>query len=622
MSYLLMDAMGEQNKMTPTNLDNVKLHLVDDFETASNLMSWLGTRDADGTIGVDTETTGLVTGVDKVRLVQVGGREHGWAIPWVRWNGLFDEIVKKYQGRFIMHNAKFDYGMLTNQGETSVCIPTHRIDDTMVMSHILEPHMSKGLKQQAGRHVDSLAAGAQTLLDHAIGNRGGWSWETIPIDYGPYWQYAALDTVLTSHLYDHHKPLVDSIAPKSYQLELAVTWVIYAMERYGAHIDISYANEHHQKFLDYVETAGTWIESSYGVKPGSNAAIIKILQANGIEFDKRTASGAIALDKEVLGDIEHPLAQTVLNRRQYQKIARTYLRHFIDEVDRDDCIHPSINSLGARTGRMSMQNPNLQNLPRASERNKAANIVRKCITARTGNTLLMSDFSQVEMRLLAHMSHCTPMIEAFKSDGDFFVNLASQIFNDPNITKKDPRRQITKNAGYATIYGAGVTKFAKTAGVPVSEARAFFIRWNELYPEVKIFQDGVSNEAWDHQKTMGIPYVSSPLTGRRHVGDSNKVYALVNFLIQGTAAETFKTKLLQLAALGLDKYMVVPVHDEIILDVPKNEARDVVHQIQSVMNDDTMYDVPITATVAFGERWGNKQDWSEDAYLQFIKNGS
>lgn len=567
-------------------------------------MRWLSTEDAKDEIAVDTEGTGLVIGKDRVKLVQVGGFTHGWAIPWHSWNGLFAEIVKKYEGRWIMHNSKYDAGMLSNQGETSVHIPRHKIDDTRVMSHVREPHMSTALKNQATRWVDPLAAGLQTNLKETK-----WTWETVPWDYGPYWQYGALDTVLTRHLKDVHYPFIMADAPDAYYLENSVTWTLEKMERRGAHIDVPYAREKFRAFLTFVEESERWIWDHYKVKAGSNAAIIEILEREGYVFTKATASGAKALDKEVLGHIDHPLAQTVLQRRQLQKLANTYLKHFIEEVDSDDCIHHSINSLGARTSRMSMERPNLQNLPRKSEANPAATTVRNSVSARPGHTLLMCDFDQIEMRLLAHLSSDPGLIAAFHSPNDFFVELARSMFDDPTLEKKDKRRQITKNAGYAKIYGAGIAKFALTAGVPEQTARAVMSRWDSLYPGTKRFSKAVESVAWQRQRDEGVGYARSLLTKRRQVADQNKIYALVNYLIQGSAAEVFKSKILELDAAGLGDWMIAPVHDEIILDVPNENLEDAVHTLEKVMNDHKSFSVPITASVSYGPRWGEKTDW-------------
>jgi DNA polymerase-1 len=334
------------------------------------------------------------------------------------------------------------------------------------MHHILYPHYSSALKPIAARLVDAQAASLQADLKGS-----GWSWDTVPIDYQPYWSYAALDTVLTWKVDEILYPQVQAEAPIAFQLETAVTWVIERMERYGAHIDRPFAQRKLDEFNTFVADAGKWIEDTYGVKPGSNAAIVRILQGEGYEFTKATATGAVALDKEVLGSIDHPLATTVLQRRQLQKLASTYLSHFVSEVDGDDCIHPSINTLGARTSRMSMERPNLQNLPRANENNRAAQVIRSCVNARPGNAMLFADFDQVEMRMMAHMAQEASMIAAFKGDTDFFVALARMVYGDTSIVKSDPRRQVIKNAGYATIYGAGVPKFSATAGIPIEQGQ-------------------------------------------------------------------------------------------------------------------------------------------------------
>jgi DNA polymerase-1 len=452
----------------------------------------------------------------------------------------------------------------------------------------------------------------QGALGLALGARGQFDWATVPIDFPPYWQYAALDPVLTVHLHDVHWPVVQSECPQAYDLEVAVLWTLEKMEAYGAHIDVPYAREKFDSFMRYVLEAEKWVFSEYGVKPGSNAAVIAKLEECGFAFDKLTASGAKALDKEVLaGCLEHPLAATVLQRRQLQKLATTYLRHFVDEVDDADCIHPQINSLGARTSRMSMSNPNLQNLPRKSEFNPAATTVRNSITTRYGDdgTLLMCDFDQVEMRGMAFVSGDAGLTQAFLGPSDFFVALAREIFQDPTLEKSDPRRQITKNAGYSEIYGAGISKFALTAGISYERAAAVKQRWNELYGGTKDYARAIEREAYANYRETGVAFIRSPFDNRRLVTDYHKVYALVNYSIQQMAGAVFKSKLLALDAAGLDRFMVIPVHDEIVLDVPNDDVPDVVATLRDVMNDDkTFAPIPITASVSHGKRWGEKKD--------------
>lgn len=600
------------------SLSNVKLHLIDSLDDVLAFREWLSSRDAD-LIGLDTETTGLERNA-RIRLVQIGGHEHGWAIPWEGWWGVAKCAIDSSTAPVVMHNAPFDLPKLSRQG---IKVDRRRVRDTMVMSRLIEPHMSMALKSQTERHIDADAAYAQGELHKAIGAQGEFTWETVPVDFPPYWQYGALDPVLAVHLHDVHWPVVQAECPDACDLETSVLWTLEKMENYGAHIDIAYAQSKFDAFMDYVKQAEEWIFNSYGVKAGSNGAIIRCLETDGYIFDKVTASGAKSLDKEVLAHcIEHPLAATVLQRRQLQKLATTYLRHFIEECDSDHLIHPQINSLGARTSRMSMSNPNLQNLPRKSERNPAATTVRNSMTSRYGKDgmLLMCDFDQIEMRGMAFVSQDPGLTNAFLSQEDFFVTLAREVFQDSAIMKKDPRRQITKNAGYSEIYGAGVSKFALTAGIPYERAAEVKARWNQLYPGTKDYARRVENEAYSNYRSKGLPYIRSVFDGRRLVADDySKVYKLVNYAIQQLAAAVFKSKILALDAAGLDKFMVIPVHDEVMLDVPKSDIPDVVIALRDIMNDTkTFSPIPITASVSYGKRWGEKKDLEDLEQFQCV----
>lgn len=583
------------------SLQGVKLHLVDSIDDVLKLASWLGDRRPYHALAFDTETTGLIVGMDRVRLTQVGDGVHGWAIPLDRWGGVFEDLAQRWDGLWIAHNAKFDVGMLDH---SRVHMPRSRVVDTRIMSHCLAPHYSTALKNVASRLVDAQAASLQTELKNTQ-----WTWATVPIDYEPYWSYAALDTVLTYKVYEVLWPQVEADCPEAFELENSVSWIIEQMERYGAHVNREFAQEKLDSFINYVEAAGTWVKTHYGVSAGSNAAIVRILQEAGHEFTKATASGAVALDKEVLGGIDHPLAEVVLKRRQVQKLASTYLLHFANDLDADDLIHPNINVLGARTSRMSMDNPNLQNLPRKNESNQAADAIRECITSRYGDdgAMLMCDFDQVEMRLLASMADERTMIDAFKGDTDFFVSLARMVYSDETIIKSDARRQVVKNAGYATIYGAGVEKFAKTAGITFEQAQDVRRRWDELFPRVRAFQNEVQRIALDRREAEGVPYVRCPVTRRKQIADPGKEYTLVNFLIQGAAAAVLKKKIIELDSAGLGPYMVVPVHDEIILDLPRDRVADAAATLRDVMNDDTMFSVPLSASVSWGKSWGSKE---------------
>lgn len=624
------------------SLRGVQFHLVNSVDKAQELLRWLGERPEQlGAIAFDTETTGLNPDVDRVRLVQVGDDKTGWAIPFERWGGVVEEIVARWRGRYRMHNATYDFAMMRSEG---IDLPVHMIDDTRLAGHVLEPTESTALKNQASRHIDPRAASMQRELDEFM---AGWTWATVPIvDVSPeelmqfkrlnpgaphpscYWVYGALDPVLTFQLGDVHLPRVLREAPKAYEVELGVSFVIEKMERRGAKIDRGYTEKHHTRFGEYVESVKDWCVANYGTTPGSNQGVIDALRRDGVQLTKRTKSGAISLDKDVLASVaDHPLAAAVLKRRQAQKLQSTYLRRFLEYSARDGFLHPRINTVGGsgkstgqsegefgvRTGRMSMDTPNLQQLPRKSADNPMAAVIRNCITARDENhTLIMSDFDQIEMRVLAHLSGDEGLRGAFGHKVDFFTKLTQEMFDDPEIAKSDPRRQTTKNAGYAKAYGAGIDKFSQTAGLSVAEGREFYNRFDRLYPGGKRFAREVEEEARRHFAEEGISYVASPLTGRRHTVDPGAEFKLVNYEIQGMSAEVFKIKLLELDAAGMGDYMILPVHDEIITDVPSESRDDAIATIRDVMNDTTLISVPLTAGIAEGFRWGQKRDIDDE----------
>lgn len=581
-------------------LENVQVHLVRSFEDARQCNEWFQQAVGPlGTMAIDTETTGLKWQLDDyVRTVQIGNGEHGWLIPKDYWWGLFLDIAHQHEGPVDMMNAPFDYSMLKKAG---VEIPKHRIQDVGVMSHVLEPHMNRGLKWQADRHVDPSASAGQHRLSEAM-EKNGWTWATVPWDFPWYWRYGALDPVLTYRIREHHWPLIEKQnALYAYELETAYQWVAMDMSANGVHVDIPHVERYLKEFRDYCVSVERWVKAEYGITPGSNQKVIQVLQAAGYQFDKTTEKGALSLDADVLEGIDHPLAAAVLSRRQLQKMASTYLSFYLNNVDSNSLIHPSINTLGTRTGRCSMSEPNFQNLPVRGTA-PGVKVVRNAITARPGNTLVFCDFDQVEMRGLAILSQDEGLRAAFRQPEDFFVTIARQIFQDPNLTKADPRRAPTKNAMYAKVYGAGIAKQALTAGVSFEQMLFINNQLNAAYPNIENYIRHIFNLG------MQQGYVQCPLTGRRHYADPGKEYALINYLVQGWAAAMFKQKQLELHVAGLGPYMILPVHDEIILDIPTELVPEAAQTLKTIMND-TSYPVPITASVSYGPRWGQKSEW-------------
>lgn len=619
-----MRALARRTEVnTRSNLDDVKLNLVTSLDDALALKTWLGERHGDTqVIAFDTEGTGLDPAVDRVRLVQVGDSLTGWAIPLDDWRGLVKEVVAAWEGEWVMHNAKYDVAMMS-QAE-GIEFPLHRVHDTRYMCHILNPLESTALKAQAGKYVDPRAAAMQKQLDELL-DANRYSWETIPITReGPasaYWIYGALDPVLTRRLFDIKYPAVMAEAPMAYDIERAVAWVTMFMERRGVKVDRTYTElkgiEFETEFHDLTERC----RLEWGIAPSSTRDVVQVLLDDGVKLQKMTAGGAYSLDKEVLDSLDHPLANLVKRRRRIEKMRSTYIRRFLQYSERDGRLHPRINTIGGsgksaresggisgvKTSRMSMDSPNLQQLPRGSD--DITSSIRNCIVSEEGSTLLMTDADQIEMRVMAHLSDDRNLLDAFLKPEDFFTSLAREVYRDLSLVKSDPRRQIIKNFGYATIYGAGIPKLAKTAGIPEEEMRTVAAMFDEAYPGVKLMQSRIAREAMQRLRSEGIAYSRSPLTNRKYAAEDNREYALVNYTIQGMSAEILKIKLLQLHAAGLGNYMLLPIHDEVMLEVPDDDLRDVAVTVIDIVNDDSLLKIPLTWGAATGKRWGEKRDY-------------
>ncbi len=206
---------------------------------------------------------------------------------------------------------------------------------------------------------------------------------------------------------------------------------------------------------------------------------------------------------------------------------------------------------------------------------------------------------------MAHFSGAESMIQLFDGDLDFFTGMARQVYRDESIEKADPRRQRTKNGVYAKIYGAGEQKFAHTIGVTDQEAAEFLHALDHAYPEIVGLQREVERVAAERLKDEGQAYVVTPYGRKQPLGHREGIYKLMNHLIQSTAAEILKQRLVDIDAAGLAEYFVLPVHDELDFDVPVDLVADAQATIQQVMPVRDLT-VPITVGVDVVDRWGDK----------------
>lgn len=610
------------------------LKLVDSVEEAGNFLRWLSQDRPLGAIAIDLET-GEFPGKDKkhalspwhgrIRLAQVGDGQTGWSIPWEEWSGVFYQALEHYQGPIIAHNIAFESKWLAVNSRYK--LPWDKAHDTMIMSQVIQPDAgSHALKTLTDRLIDPRASAVQGLLDQAM-VKNGWTWGTIPVNFPIYWQYGALDTVITTrlfldHFYKHIRPGMQLNRP--YELEMANRRVCTQMEINGARVDLEYSAEKYKQLMDYAENAKNMAQSRYGYNIGSPSQLAAAIINLGGEITKRTAGGSPSVDKEQLDILKRDgnrdvreLAELVINVRKAGKLASSYFENF-QKGAIDGILHPEIRTLEARTGRMSITNPALQTLPSGDP------LVRRAFLPREENQrIVSSDLDQVEFRLTANFSQDEALInlfqEADRTGGDVFTSIMRQVYKDDTLTKEDPRRKLIKGTVYGKLYGAGVSKMALTSGVQEEDMQEVVDAFDRTYPGIKRFQKKVEREGQQRLDLEGVAYVETE-TGRKLPADDNRLYALTNYKIQGTAAELFKQNLLKLDAAGLTDYMVVPVHDEIVLSVPLEMIEEVAPVIQDCMttthkSETEKWDVPLTAgcdiknkSGEYFETWGSKYD--------------
>ena len=602
------------------NLQDVQLHLIDNVDKAREFLSWLGERRPHNAIAIDTETGELPGGVrdhalspwhGQLRLVQVGDGKQGWAIPWKQWSGVFYEAMNKFDGPIVCHNIAFEARWFDIQSDWK--LPWHRAHDTMIMAHIIDPLGSGALKRLAALHVDGRAVALQESLDIEL-IKNGWTWGTVPTNFQPYWAYGALDTVLTMRIWEMFYEKCGPGGPynKAYEIEMAARRIVTRMEINGARIDLDYSRRKYDELTEYSESVKSWAKQTYnGASITSNMQLVRLFEGLGAEITEFTPTGNKAVTKDQLklltitgSDEVKKLAEITLKQRKADKLANTYFLNFIND-NVNGFVHPSVKTLGARTSRMSIQNPALQTLPKGDDTVRTAFIPKD-----EDHVIITSDLDQVEFRMFASLSNDPNLVSLFNradaTGSDPFTEIGREIYNDPSMQRSDKRRNLIKGTVYGRLYGAGVAKQALTAGVAENQMRTVSDAFDTRFPGMALFQKQIEDAGMRRLRAEGQGYVYT-WTGRRLPCDEDRVYTLVNYLIQGGAAEVFKSNLIKLDQADLTELLIVPVHDEIVLNAPRKDAQEIMKIVKECMTTREGWSVPLTAGIDGPmENWGEK----------------
>ncbi len=489
----------------------------------------------------------------------------------------FSPLYSHAETRVVMHNIKAFAG--------DIDAFAGRSDDTMLMSYVLNPQKN-----------------AQSLAD-ACANEN--------VDYC---EACPAKSALALVKKQREALIRDGLAELYSNVELPLAFVLRDMEKTGFCVDAEYLKElggvYEKRIAEITDgiqaLAG---EKGRGVNLNSPKQLSKLLfEDMGIKSPKgkKGAPGTGADILEELAD-EHPICRLILEYRKYQKLNGTYIIGLLQKRTEDDRIHTSFEQAVTGTGRISSREPNLQNIPVRTELGRE---IRRAFVAPAGSVLVDADYSQIELRVLAHMSGDQSMRDAFLNDQDIHMRTASEIFGVPLESVTKELRSHAKAVNFGIVYGISDFGLAKNTGVSRREAADFIDRYFNRYPDIKKYMDAQV----DLGKTQG--YVETLLKRRRYLPElTNPSYAMrsfgeraaMNSPIQGTAADIIKLAMVKvrdsLKSEGLRARLILQVHDELIIECPEGEVGRVKALLKDGMESVMSLSVPLKTELSTGGNW-------------------
>ena len=398
------------------------------------------------------------------------------------------------------------------------------------------------------------------------------------------------------------------------ELELPLAYVLLDMERTGVRVDMEKFPEFSEKFNRELDNLSTQIFALAGV---SSFNLNSPFQLSEVLFDKlklnpqgakRNSRGGYSTSADVLEKLaeEHEIVRLILRYREVQKLLSTYIDG-IRPLIRGGVVHTTYNQTMTTTGRLSSANPNLQNIPIRREEGRE---LRKLFVARPGNILIDADYSQIELRLLAHFSGCKPLIEAYNAGEDIHVATAAQVFGVKRNEVTPLMRRRAKTINFGIIYGMSAFGLSKDLGCSASEAQSYIDLYFKTYSDVREYMDGNVRRAKEDGyvttilgRKRHIPELKSPNFNTRAFGER----AAMNMPLQGSSADIIKLAMLGVARRlkeeNLSTEMVLQVHDELILDAPEGEAERAAKVLKEEMERAIKLNVPLIAEVSIGKSW-------------------
>lgn len=516
---------------------------------------------------------------------------------------LEDENIKK-----TLQNAKFDYNILQNYDIKIKGI----IFDTMLASYIKDPTRKHGLKTQSLEHLNHVM---QEITELIGSGKNQMSMECVSVDEAT--SYACDDAYATLELTKFWQQNLDEKELKLlYDVEVPLALVLAQMEYDGVSIDVDYlkslSDELTKNILELEKHIFDIAGMTFNVNSPKQVGEV-LFEKLGIAAKKKRGKANYSTGAEILEELaqENKICEYLLSHRKFSKLKSTYTDSLPQLISRKDGrIHTSYNQTVTTTGRLSSSNPNLQNIPiRTEEGNK----IRHAFVPkdRENGLLLSADYSQIELRLLAHCSRDDSLIEAFCSGEDIHTKTASSVFEVPIDGVTKDMRYKAKAVNFGIIYGQSKYGLAKALGIAPFAAEMFIEKYFATYPKVKDYMQGTIRFAHEHGYVETIfgrkRYLLNDLASPNHAIREAAERAAINQPLQGTAADLLKMAMIELDKKvkenNLRSKMIMQVHDELIIEVASGEL-DVVKALTiEAMELNQQLLVPLVVDVNYGKSW-------------------
>ena len=573
------------------------------------------------TVAIDTETTGL----DYIDSELVGisisfNAGEGFYIPIKHNDESIIQLPLEYvinelkpllensEKKIIGQNIKFDKNILMKYGLKIASIK----NDTMMMSYVLDA--------SATRHnLDALASyylGYKTSTYEDVAGKGAKqiSFDDVPIDIAT--NYAAEDADITLRLYEELSPKlknIESLNKLNEEIEIPLIEVLSDMERNGAILNAKVLNAQSKDLEERIIR----LENKAYKLAGEEFNLGSTKQLREIFFDKlnyrvikKTPGGQPSTDEKVLAELaeEYELPKVLLEHRTLSKLKSTYTDKLPNQISSlSGKVHTSFHQAVTTTGRLSSSDPNLQNIPIRTEDGRR---IRQAFEPSNGNKFISADYSQIELRVMAHLSKDPGLLSAFQEGEDVHSKTASEVFNVGIEDVSSDLRRNAKAINFGLIYGISAFGLGKQLGITRNLAAEYMAMYFEKYPGVKQYMESTKESASQNG------YVETLFGRRLYLKEINANNALrrqaseraaINAPVQGTAADIMKIAMIRMyQALEKEKSearIILQVHDELILDTPEKEIDRVIELTTEAMKEATLLDVPLEIDIGIGDNW-------------------